>query len=99
MLGVGVTASAAEDAKTIYERECAKCHASNGKGDTKLGKKVGAKDYTDPKVQAALDDQKAFRSIKDGLAEGEKVLMKPAADLSNGQIRRLVAYMREFKKG
>jgi hypothetical protein len=46
-----------------------------------------------------MKDETAFRSIRDGLSEGDKVLMKPAADLSNGQIRRLVAYMRGFNKG
>ena len=46
----------AGDAKSIYEDSCAKCHGSDGKGATKMGQKLGAKDYTDAKVQADLKE-------------------------------------------
>lgn len=92
-------AASAADAKALYERDCAKCHGSEGKGETKMGKKLGAKDYTDPKVQAALTDEAAFKATKDGLKDKEgKVLMKPAEGLSDDDIKALVAYMRTFKK-
>ena len=91
-------ASNGEDAKMIYEAQCAKCHGSDGKGDTKFGKKLGTKDYTDPKVQAEMKDDKAFKSIKEGLKDGEKVLMKPAEKLSDADIKALIAYMRTFGK-
>jgi cytochrome c553 len=89
----------AEDAKTIYEKNCAKCHGVDGKGETKMGKKAGVKDYTDAKVQAELKDDKAFKAIKEGLKDKEgKVLMKPAVGLTDEEIKGLVAYMRTFKK-
>ena len=92
-------AAAAADAKAIYEKDCAKCHGSDGKGDTKMGKKLGAKDYTDPKVQAALTDEAAFKATKEGLKDKEgKVLMKPAEGTSDEDVKALVAYMRTFKK-
>ena len=93
-----VTGSAA-DAKDNYEKDCAKCHGSDGKGETKMGRKLGAKDYTDPKVQAALTDEAAFKATKEGLNDKEgKVLMKPSEGLSDEDIKALVAYMRAFKK-
>jgi len=93
-----LTASAA-DAKANYEKDCAKCHGADGKGDTKMGKKLGAKDYTDAKVQAELKDDAAFKAIKDGFKDKEgKVLMKPAEGTSDADIKALVAYMRTFKK-
>ena len=93
-----LTASAA-DAKANYEKDCAKCHGPDGKGDTKMGKKLGAKDYTDAKVQAELKDEAAFKAIKDGLKDKEgKVLMKPAEGTSDADIKALVAYLRTFKK-
>jgi cytochrome c553 len=55
----------ATNAKALYEKDCAKCHGSDGKGETKMGKKLGAKDYTDPKVQAALTDDAAFKVTKE----------------------------------
>ena len=91
--------SKGEEAKVIFEAQCAKCHGTDGKGDTKFGKKLGAKDYTDPKVQAALKDDKAFKAIKEGLKDGEKILMKPAEKVSDDDIKALISYMRTFKKG
>jgi cytochrome c553 len=88
----------AEDAKAIYERECTKCHGADGKGDTKMGKKLNAKDYTDAKVQAELKDDAAIKAIKEGLKDGDKTLMKPAEGLTDADMKALVAYMRAFKK-
>ena len=101
MATIAVTAltAGAEDAKTIYERDCAKCHGTDGKGDTKMGKKLSAKDYTDAKVQVELKDDAAFKAIKEGLKDKEgKSLMKPSEGLSDDDIKGLVAYMRKFKK-
>jgi mono/diheme cytochrome c family protein len=92
-----VTATA-EDVKVAYKNQCAKCHGEDGKGETKMGKKSGVKDYTDPKVQDAMKDEKAFKSIKEGMKEGDKTLMKPFDTLSDTEIKDLVKYMRTFKK-
>jgi len=88
----------ADDAKATYEKECAKCHGADGKGETKMGKKLGAKDYTDAKVVSAMDDAKAFKAIKEGMKEGDKTLMKPAEGVTDDQIKGLVAFMKTFKK-
>ncbi len=94
-----VTLSAqAADAKANYEKDCTKCHGADGKGATKMGKKLGAKDYTDPKFQDTLKDDKMFKVIKEGLKEGDTTKMKPAENLSDEDIKALVAYMRAFKK-
>jgi cytochrome c553 len=89
----------AADGKANYEKDCAKCHGPDGKGQTKMGQKLGAKDYTDAKVQAELKDDAAFKAIKEGLKNKEgKQLMKPSEGLSDDDIKALVAYMRTFKK-
>jgi mono/diheme cytochrome c family protein len=89
----------AGDAKASFESNCAKCHGTDGKGQTKMGQKLGAKDYTDAKVQDALKDDVAAKAIKEGLKDADgKTLMKPAEDLSDADIKGLVAYMRTFKK-
>jgi cytochrome c6 len=99
MLAIPVMTFAAADAKAVYEKECSKCHGPDGKGDTKMGKKMGAKDYTDAKVQAELKDEAAFKAIKEGLKDKEdKTLMKPLEGASDAEIKSLVAYMRAFKK-
>ena len=96
-VATAVSVSAAE-VKENYAKHCAKCHGEDGKGATKMGQKLGARDYTDATVQAAFTDDQAFKSIKEGLKEGDKVLMKPAEDLSDDDMKALVAHMRSFKK-
>ena len=93
-----ITASAA-DAKENWKNSCAKCHGADGKGDTKMGQKLGVKDYTDPKVQADLKDDAAFKAIKEGVKDkDDKVVMKPVDGLSDDEIKALVAQVRSFKK-
>ncbi len=99
VLGMAALSASAADAKATYEKDCAKCHGADGKGETKMGKKSGCKDYTDAKVQAELKDDAAIKAIKDGYKDKEgKVVMKPAEGLSDEEIKGLVAYMRTFKK-
>lgn len=99
MLAASALTAAAADAKETYDKSCAKCHGADGKGQTKMGIKLGAKDYTDAKVQEAMKDEAAFKAIKAGLKDkDDKVLMKPAEDLSDEDIKGLIAYIRTFKK-
>jgi len=104
LLTLAITATAllsasAGDAKEMYDKGCAKCHGKEGKGDTKMGQKSGCKDYSDAKVQAEMKDEDAIKAIKEGVKDKDgKVLMKPAEDLSDADIKALVAYMRTFKK-
>jgi cytochrome c553 len=93
-----MTASAA-DAKENWEKQCAKCHGADGKGQTKMGQKLGIKDYTDAKVQEEMKDDRAFKSLKEGLKDSEgKTLMKAAEGLSDDELKALVQYVRSFKK-
>ena len=99
MLAASAISVGAADAKALYEKECAKCHGNDGKGDTKMGKKLGAKDYTDPKVQAELKDDVAFKATKEGLKDKDgKTVMKPAENMTDADIKGLIAHMRTFKK-
>ncbi len=86
------------DAKAVYDKQCAKCHGKTGKGDTKMGKKLKAANYTDPKVQAKLKDEVAFKAIKEGVKKNGKTRMKPAKGLNDEQMKALVKYVRAFAK-
>jgi cytochrome c553 len=96
---LGLISVRADDTQANYDKQCAKCHGPDGKGETKMGKKLGCKDYSDAKVQADLKDEDAAKAIKDGLKDKDgKTLMKPAEGLSDDQIKALVAHFRSFKK-
>ena len=89
----------AGDVKEIWEKNCASCHGKDGKGETKMGRKAGAKDYTDPKVQAEMQEDKAPQKIKEGIKDKGKEVMKPFADkLTDEEIKGLIGIMRSFKK-
>ena len=63
-----------------------------------MGQKLGCRDYTDPKVQADLKDDAAFKALKEGLKNDDgKTLMKPVDGLSDDDIKALVAYIRTLK--
>jgi len=88
----------AADAKEGWDKDCAKCHGADGKGRTKMGEKLGVKDYTDAKVQAEMKDEAMTKAIKEGIKKDDKTLMKAFSDLSDEQVKGLVAYVRAFKK-
>jgi cytochrome c6 len=101
VLGVCLLTSAAQgaEAKANWETHCQKCHGADGKGNTKMGRQSGVKDYTDAKVQAEMKDENAIKVIKEGLSEKGKKKMDPYGEkLKDDEIKALVAYMRAFKK-
>ena len=96
--GTVMVASAA-DAKENWDKQCAKCHGPDGKGQTKMGQKLGIKDLTDAKIQGDLKDDAAFKSIKEGVKDKDgKQLMKAAEGLSDDDINALVKHVRALKK-
>jgi cytochrome c553 len=93
-----VVSASAADVKENWDKNCAKCHGPDGKGDTKMGKKLEIKDFTDTKVQAALKDDAMLKAIKEGVKDGDKTRMKAAEGLSDEEMKALVTYVRAFKK-
>jgi cytochrome c553 len=99
IVALGISLARAEEAKVLWEKNCASCHGKDGTGKTMMGKKAGCRDYTDDKVQASLDDAKAFKSIKEGISEDGKDRMRAfGSKLSDDEIKSLVAYVHTFKK-
>src|SRR5206468_1820088 len=71
MIALTAVSTRADDAKAVYDKDCAKCHGADGKGQTKMGQKYGVKDYTDPKAQAEIKDEDALKAIKEGVKDKE----------------------------
>ncbi len=96
-LVAGATLAHAATAADNWDNNCAKCHGADGSGNTKMGKKLNVKNYTDAAAQAALKDDEMFTAIKDGVTVDGKEKMKAFKDdLSDAEIKDLVAYIRKF---
>jgi mono/diheme cytochrome c family protein len=90
---------ASADAAANYKKRCASCHGADGSGNTRMGKKTGARDYRDPAVQKSFSDAEAVAAIKDGVKKDGKEKMKGYSDkYSDAEIKELVQYIRAFKK-
>jgi mono/diheme cytochrome c family protein len=93
-------AAAALTAKENFEKHCVDCHGADGKSQTRLGRKSGAKDLTDKKAMAKLSDDEVFKTIKFGRknAKGEEKMDAFKDGLSDKEITELVAYVRGLAK-
>ncbi|MBX3745976.1 MAG: c-type cytochrome [Verrucomicrobiae bacterium] len=83
-----------------YTKHCASCHHREGTGKTTMGRKVGAKDFTDPKVIAEFTDEKALKNLKEGVKDRRGTeIKKPFTDkLSEEEMLALIKYTRTFAK-
>jgi cytochrome c553 len=94
-----VLVSSAADAKANWDEHCAKCHGAEGKGDTKMGKKLKIMDLSDAKAQAGFTDEAAAKAVKEGVQDKTgKVTMKAVEGLTDDDIKALVAHVRSLKK-
>jgi cytochrome c6 len=82
-----------------WENHCTKCHGADGKGQTKAGKKLNVKDYTDAKVQAEMKDADMAKATAEGIKDkaGKERMKGYKDELSAKEIDELVAYIRKFK--
>ncbi len=99
VIAAGAALALAAPVAENWENHCTKCHGDDGKGQTKAGKKLSVRDYTDPKVQAEMKDAEMIKATADGVFDkGGKEKMKAyKEELSADEIKELVAYIRKFK--
>ena len=78
------------DGAALWAQNCASCHGKDGSGNTTMGKKLGVKDYS---KDQGFSDAEAANVIKNG-----KGKMKAYKQLSDSDVKALVAYVRSLKK-
>ena len=101
ILGLGAGDASAQDAKAIYDKECAKCHGASGAGDGAMGQKLKDKpsDWTKGGGLQGMDDAKIAESIKKGGgAVGKSKAMPAYPKLSDADVKALVAHIKSMKK-
>jgi cytochrome c553 len=94
-----VVGAYALDAQANWDEHCAKCHGPDGKGQTKMGKKLSIRDLTDAKVQEGFTDEQAIDAMKKGITDKNgKTTMKAIEGLSDEDMKALVPLVRALKK-
>jgi mono/diheme cytochrome c family protein len=87
---------AAGDAKENWAQFCSRCHGPDGKGNTKMGRKLSIKDLTQAKVQTRLSDDRIAEAIAEGDQDNDGNERMPSFrdKLSEAERRALVDYIR-----
>ena len=83
----------AADGAALYKTKCAMCHATDGSGDTTMGKSMKLRDLRSADVQKQTDKE-LFTVTSDG--KGKMPAYK--TKLSEAEINSLVAHMRDLAK-
>ena len=98
LLAIAVLGFAAPVAEN-WENHCAKCHGADGKGQTKAGRKLQVKDYTDAKVQAEMKDEDIIKITTEGVKDknGKERMKAYKDELSAEEIKEFVGYIRKMK--
>lgn len=98
-LAVTFSLSLAAPVGENWENLCAKCHGADGAGQTKVGKKLKVKDYTDAKSLAEITDEALTKATLEGVKKDGKELMKGYKDeISEADAKALVAHIRSMAK-
>lgn len=81
-----------------WEQHCAKCHGANGNGDTKMGKKLKVKDYSDAKSLEGMSDADLRKAIVEGVhtKDGKPLMTGYKDKLSDEEITALVTLVKSF---
>ena len=83
------------DGKALYAANCVKCHGNDGKGQTKMGKKLQIRDFTQADVWNTFDDEDAFKAVKNGIKRDGELIM--GYKLPDEDIRAMIDYMKTLK--
>ncbi len=100
LIAAGAALALAAPVAENWENHCAKCHGADGKGQTKVGKKLSVKDYTSAAEQAKFTDAEAIKITSEGFkdAAGKERMKGFKDEVSAKEIDELVKHVRQFKK-
>src|SRR5262245_61827543 len=93
VLCLGAPAASAEDGAKLYEANCAKCHGSDGKADTPVGKAMKAHALNDPKF-AKIEAETVIQVIHEN--PKHKAL---AGKVTDAELTAITGHIRELAGG
>ena len=79
----------------LFKEKCARCHGGDGRGQTVIGRMVGAPDFTD---EGWWDEEKDERRFARSIAEGKGEMPAFGRKLTRPEIRALAAHVKTFRK-
>jgi mono/diheme cytochrome c family protein len=82
----------------LFNRNCARCHGADGRGDTPSGHLLKPPDFTDPewwKENSRLTTPRTLRSV---VAKGKAGMPGFGKKLTGAQIKLLVERVRSFRQ-
>lgn len=82
-----------------YKKHCRKCHGWDGRGQTRMGKKLAVRDYTAAAWQSEVSDERVRTAMQAGWLDPEnpKRKMPAFADrITPAQLEALLKVVRSF---
>lgn len=82
----------------LFVENCVRCHGEDGRGHTKMGRKLKIVDFTSSTLQARLTPARIFDSITNGKpdARGNERMPAFGEKLSEDDRRALANYVKTF---
>jgi hypothetical protein len=78
-----------------WREHCARCHGTDGAGNTELGRKLHVMDLTRASEQAKFTDREAFAAIMQGRVDSHGKLPEQVTDL---EARELIRFLRGLQR-
>ena len=84
-------------APELFERNCARCHGGDGRGDTPLGHTYNSPDFTDKEWWKKHADITSTRNLIAIVTNGKGGMPAFGKKLKNSEIKSLVNYVQKFR--
>ena len=99
LLALVTTPAFAAEPSENWTQHCVRCHGADGKGATKMGRKLKTPDLTSEKVQRRISDAEIAELIAQGYKDNDGGERMPAfaAKIPEPERQALVTYVRSLK--
>lgn len=91
------TLSQVKRVNELFARNCARCHGADGSGDTPLGHRYKAPDFTDSDWWKRSSSSSSTRSLRSIITHGKAGMPAFGKKLSGSEINLLIRRVRRFR--